>query len=324
MRNKTISLNICIDVREVFNAKVEKDNIFSNLILSKHDVDQTLPGGSRDSLVVLGLKLRSRHRAAHPCQDQQPHRPSGDHLDVQTDWAKLLYTTQAAVEKHLGLETNSFRLWWREHGDGEGGAFRPVPCDASESLWERTDNFVPAIPTAFEQEPELTIFVEENEAEQQREADAGRILVFLKLYDPVSQEITDVGKIFPNCQTEGDSGPVWGLGLRSQALQAGKLQDCGDIYLIQRRTDSVERLVLYYDQEGEPLEREVVLENGDICVVEMLSSPGDSGTLVSFEGFYDTLRNTRDILLKSRVESADYPTEFLLSLTLTTDAATIR
>ena len=85
----------------------------------------------------------------------------------------------------------------------------------------------------------------------------------------------------------------------------------------------MERLVLYYDQEGEPLEREILLENGDICVVEMLSSPGDSGA-VSFEGFYDTLRNTRDILLKSRVESADYPTEFLLSLTLTTDAATIR
>ena len=165
--------------------------------------------------------------------------------------------------------------------------------------------------------------VEENEVEQQREPDAGRILVFLKVYDPVSQEITDVGKIFPNCQAEGDNGPVWGLGLRSQALQAGKLQDCGDIYLIQRRTDSVERLVLYYDQEGEPLEREIVLENGDICVVEMLSSPGDSGP-VSFEGFYDRLRNTRDILLKSRVESSDYPTEFLLSLTLTTDAATIR
>ena len=79
---------------------------------------------------------------------------------------------------------------------------RPVPNDA-ESLWERTDNFVPAIPTAFEQEPELTIFVEENEAEQvaiiiiiilviiiveqvAREPEAGRILVFLKLYDPVS------------------------------------------------------------------------------------------------------------------------------------------
>ena len=90
---------------------------------------------------------------------------------------------------------------------------RPVPNDA-ESLWERTDNFVPAIPTAFEQEPELTIFVEESEAEQvaiiiiiittkeqvaiiiiiviiiveqvAREPEAGRILVFLKLYDPVS------------------------------------------------------------------------------------------------------------------------------------------
>ena len=78
-----------------------------------------------------------------------------------------------------------------------------MPNDA-ESLWERTDNFVPAIPTAFEQEPELTIFVEENEAEQvasiiiiviiviiiveqvAREPEAGRILVFLKLYDPVS------------------------------------------------------------------------------------------------------------------------------------------
>jgi len=284
LRNKTISLNICIDVREVFNAKVVRETVWSSL----------------DSSSGPGTELLTLAKTSN------------------------LTDLQAAVEKHLGLETNSFRLWWREHGDGEGGAFRPVPCDASESLWERTDNFVPAIPTAFEQEPELTIFVEENEAEQQREADAGRILVFLKLYDPVSQEITDVGKIFPNCQTEGDSGPVWGLGLRSQALQAGKLQDCGDIYLIQRRTDSVERLVLYYDQEGEPLEREVVLENGDICVVEMLSSPGDSGTLVSFEGFYDTLRNTRDILLKSRVESADYPTEFLLSLTLTTDAATIR
>ena len=60
---------------------------------------------------------------------------------------------------------------------------------------------MPAIPTAFEQEPELTIFVEENEVEQvaiiiiiviiiveqvAREPEAGRILVFLKLYDPVS------------------------------------------------------------------------------------------------------------------------------------------
>ena len=32
-------------------------------------------------------------------------------------------------------------------------------------------------------------------------------------------------------------------------------------------------------------------------MVELLSSPGDRG-VVSFEGFYDTLRNTRDILLK--------------------------
>ena len=78
-----------------------------------------------------------------------------------------------------------------------------MPNDA-ESLWERTDNFVPAIPTAFEQEPELTIFVEENEVEQvaiiiiiviiiveqvAREPEAGRILVFLKLYDPVGLKL---------------------------------------------------------------------------------------------------------------------------------------
>ena len=42
---------------------------------------------------------------------------------------------------------------------------------------------------------------------------------------------------------------------------------------------------------------QVLVENGDICVVELLSSPGDRG-VVSFEGYYDTLRNTRDILLK--------------------------
>ena len=76
---------------------------------------------------------------------------------------------------------------------------------------------MPAIPTAFEQEPELTIFVEENEVEQvaiiiiiittkeqvaiiiiiviiiveqvAREPEAGRILVFLKLYDPVGLKL---------------------------------------------------------------------------------------------------------------------------------------
>ena len=50
----------------------------------------------------------------------------------------------------------------------------------------------------------------------------------------VSQEITDIGKIFPNCQTEGDSGPVWGLGLRSLALQvtlmmSGDVGDADDV-----------------------------------------------------------------------------------------------
>ena len=30
------------------------------------------------------------------------------------------------------------------------GVFRVVPND-TESIWEKTDNFVPAIPTAFEQ-----------------------------------------------------------------------------------------------------------------------------------------------------------------------------
>ena len=98
---------------------------------------------------------------------------------------------QVAVEKLLGVEATTFRMWWREHGGGEGGAFRPVPGEA-ESLWERTDNFIPAIPTAFEQEPE------EGEVEQQlQREDSGHVLIFLKLYDPVSQDITDLGKIFP-------------------------------------------------------------------------------------------------------------------------------
>ena len=45
------------------------------------------------------------------------------------------------------------------------------------------------------------------------------IIIIIIIITKVSQEITDIGKIFPNCQTEGDSGPVWGLGLRSLALQ---------------------------------------------------------------------------------------------------------
>ena len=55
-------------------------------------------------------------------------------------------------------------------------------------------------------------------------------IIIIIIITKVSQEITDVGKIFPNCQTEGDSGPVWGLGLRSLALQVTPMMsgDVGD------------------------------------------------------------------------------------------------
>ena len=48
------------------------------------------------------------------------------------------------------LEGGNFRLWWRSYNDNDNGVFRIVPND-TESIWEKTDNFVPAIPTAFEQ-----------------------------------------------------------------------------------------------------------------------------------------------------------------------------
>ena len=59
-------------------------------------------------------------------------------------------------------------------------------------------------------------------------------IIIIIIITKVSQEITDVGKIFPNCQTEGDSGPVWGLGLRSLALQvtlmmSGDVGDADDV-----------------------------------------------------------------------------------------------
>ena len=56
-------------------------------------------------------------------------------------------------------------------------------------------------------------------------------IIIIIIITKVSQEITDVGKIFPNCQTEGDSGPVWGLGLRSLALQVTLMMsgDVGDL-----------------------------------------------------------------------------------------------
>jgi len=227
------------------------------------------------------------------------------------------------VEKHLGLEAATFRLWWRSRTDDEDGAFRPVPSDA-ESIWEKTDNFVPAIPTAFEQEPELTIFVEECDSEQAlQKEDFGRILIFLKLYDPVTQEVTDVGKMYPHCYTDAESVTLWDLTCRNLVLNTAKIQDCSQIYMIRRRTDCVEKLTFYDEQDGVPCEREVAGENGDICVVELCSSPGETG-IVNFDDYFDTLRNTRDILLKSRIETCDYPTEFLLSLTLSTDCASLR
>ena len=42
--------------------------------------------------------------------------------------------------------------------------------------------------------------------------------------------------------------------------------------------------------------REVSGEDGDICIVELNSTLEDG--LVGFEDFYETLRNTRDILIK--------------------------
>ena len=51
----------------------------------------------------------------------------------------------------------NFRLWWRSYNDNDNGVFRVVPND-TESIWEKTDNFVPAIPTAFEQVWTLPLF----------------------------------------------------------------------------------------------------------------------------------------------------------------------
>ena len=50
----------------------------------------------------------------------------------------------------------------------------------------------------------------------------------------------------------------------------------------------------------------MVGEHGDICVVELLPSPGDMG-MVTFEAYYDTLRNTRDILLKYPIKTMHHP-----------------
>ena len=50
----------------------------------------------------------------------------------------------------LILDGINFRLWWRSYSEMDSGVFEVVPNDG-EVLWEKTDNFVPAIPTAFEQ-----------------------------------------------------------------------------------------------------------------------------------------------------------------------------
>ena len=86
---------------------------------------------------------------------------------VTVQKTSVLGDVQAAVEKQFGLgefkpnqnisnvyiccgDGGNFRLWWRSYNDNDNGVFRVVPND-TESIWEKTDNFVPAIPTAFEQ-----------------------------------------------------------------------------------------------------------------------------------------------------------------------------
>jgi len=276
LRNKTISLNICIDVREVFNIKVVKETTWAAL------------DGNMQSEVVTVQKT------------------------------SILGDVHAAVEKQFGLEGLNFRLWWRSYSDNENGSFRVVPND-SESIWEKTDNFVPAIPTAFEQEPELTLFIEECDADKwEVKEEFPRTLIFLKIYDPETKGLEDAGKIYPLSYSDTESPSFQsGLGFRNMVLQKAVLQDCKAMYLINRRSDSVEKLVFNMSNEGAQPEREVAGEDGDICIVELNSTLNDG--LVGFEDYYETLRNTRDILIKSKSESMDYPSEFHLTLTLSTN-----
>merc|ERR1719233_82920 len=184
---------------------------------------------------------------------------------------------------------------------------------------KKTDNFVPAIPTAFEQEPELTLFIEECDSEKwEIKEEFPRILVFLKIYDPETKGLEDAGKIYPLCYTDSEA-PTFqsGLGFKNMVLQKAVLQECKAVYIINRRADSVEKLIFDSDNNGAQPEREVSGEDGDICIVE-LNSTLEEG-LVGFEDFYETLRNTRDILIKSKSESSDYPSEFHLTLTLSTN-----
>eukprot|EP00090_Calanus_glacialis_P026303 TRINITY_DN4132_c0_g1_i1.p1 TRINITY_DN4132_c0_g1~~TRINITY_DN4132_c0_g1_i1.p1 ORF type:complete len:917 (-),score=292.39 TRINITY_DN4132_c0_g1_i1:102-2852(-) len=276
LRNKTISLNICIDVREVFNIKVVKESSWASF------------DGNVQSEVVTVQKT------------------------------SVLADVQAAVEKQFGLEGGNFRLWWRSYNENDNGVFRVVPND-TESIWEKTDNFVPAIPTAFEQEPELTLFIEECDSEKwEIKEEFPRILVFLKIYDPETKGLEDAGKIYPLCYSDTES-PTFqsGLGFKNMVLQKAVLQDCKAVYLINRRADSVEKLIFDTDKNGAQPDREVAGEDGDICIVE-LNSTLEEG-LVGFEDFYETLRNTRDILIKSKSDSMDFPSEFHLTLTLSTN-----
>jgi len=276
LRNKTISLNICIDVREVFNIKVVKESSWASF-----------DGNVQSELVT-----------------------------VQK--TSVLADVQAAVEKQFGLDGGNFRLWWRSYNDNDNGVFRVVPND-TESIWEKTDNFVPAIPTAFEQEPELTLFIEECDSEKwEIKEEFPRILVFLKIYDPETKGLEDAGKIYPLCYTDSEA-PTFqsGLGFKNMVLQKAVLQECKAVYIINRRADSVEKLIFDSDNNGAQPEREVSGEDGDICIVELNSTLEDG--LVGFEDFYETLRNTRDILIKSKSESSDYPSEFHLTLTLSTN-----
>ena len=133
-------------------------------------------------------------------------------------------------------------MWWRSYSDNENGSFRVVPND-SESIWEKTDNFVPAIPTAFEQEPELTLFIEECDADKwEVKEEFPRTLIFLKIYDPETKGLEDAGKIYPlrykiksmnlcleayffNSYSDTESPSFQsGLGFRNMVLQKAVLQ----------------------------------------------------------------------------------------------------
>lgn len=288
LRNKTISLNVCIDVRDVFSIKVVRESHWSSI------------DGNIQSEVITVPKT------------------SG------------LSDIQACVEKQFGLEGGNFRLWWRSYSEQDNGVFRVVASD-TDTVWEKTDNFVPAIPTAFEQEPELTLYIEESDSVklQSVKEEFPHILVFLKVYNPLTRELEDAGKVYPFSYHEAPTFQS-GLGFRNLVLNTTKLQDCAAVYLLNRKTDSLEKLVFDTDKNEAQPDREIAGENGDICIVELLvteemeEAEGETRDKVSFEDFYDTLKNTRDILLKSKVDTEDYSAEFQLTLTLSTNIVALK